>query len=138
MTCPDCARTAADLAAARDELAAWRALGADQARAEAEAERLAALREAFGLSERQARVLARLIGRAPRVCRNLDLAETILGSLDDDRTLDVVKVVICHLRAALRARGLAGAVGLAHGEGYRLEAWAVAAIEARLAAGDGA
>lgn len=130
MSCPQCDRLRAELAAARDELAEWRRQEREGAPTAAEEARFLAARRIFGLTRAEARLLLFLISRAGQLVRREAALDVVASG--EDTLPAVVGVRICALRRALTRAGLTHGIGTEWGTGYSMDPRAASAISARL------
>lgn len=107
MTCPHCDRLAAQLAEAREEIAAWRANEADDARDDAALERRERWRRAFGREGVGAVLILMCLcdarGAMVRHERLFQATRNGFGAPDIEPSLKIVGVQMCKARSVLRA-----------------------------------
>lgn len=138
MTCPRCHALQADLAAARDELAAWRAHEADATRLAGSLERLGRWQARFGLTASEALILLALIDRdgAPMTRDALIAVLEQRPGSDHGRDIqsNVVQAFVCRLRQKLAREALGRAVRTVYGIGYAVDAPSAATLRERVGA----
>lgn len=138
MTCPRCQTLQAELAEAREELAAWRSHHDGTVQEDQAVARLARWQAALGLTLSQAMILIALVDRhgAPMSRPALNAVLSRRPGADHDRDVadTVVQAIVCRLRQQLVQQGLGRPIKTLHGLGYAVSVAEAAALKAR--AGD--
>lgn len=136
MTCPRCQALQAELAQAREELAAWRAHSDDTVQDDQALARLARWQAALGLTLSQAMILIALVDRkgAPMSRPALNAVLSRRPGADHDRDVEdsVVQAFVCRLRQQLAHEGLGQPIQTVWGLGYAIAVESAAALKARV------
>lgn len=138
MVCAQCQTLRAELAAAHDEIAAWRAHEADAARLAGSLDRLGRWQARFGLTASEALILLALVDRdgAPMTRDALIAVLEQRPGSDHGRDIhsNVVQAFVCRLRQKLAREALGRAVRTVYGIGYAVDAPAAATLRERVGA----
>ena len=137
MTCARCDALAADLAAVREELAAWEAHDAGEGRAERSLERIGRWQDRFRLTVSEAMILLALVdaGGRPVTTETLKKVTRHRPGADHAREVEsnVVQILICRLRKALDRDGLGDVVQTLRHVGYLVSPLGALALKSRVA-----